>query len=45
MIEYLHSHLKETEGASPDFFVGTLEEEVSAAMHSVSIEDVRLRLY
>ena len=45
MIEYLEVSFHKKYGASPAFFVGSLEGAVYAALHSDSIEDVRLVLY
>jgi hypothetical protein len=45
MIEYLEVSFHRKYGASPTFFVGSLEGAVHAALHSDPVEDVRLVLY
>jgi hypothetical protein len=42
VIEDFHSHFKAEYGASPDFYIGTLDEAMHAAFGRNSIEEVRL---
>jgi hypothetical protein len=42
VIEDFNSHFKANYGASPDFFVGTLDDALNAAFDRDSTDDVRL---
>ena len=44
VLEYMKATFLRNYGATPSFFIGTLEDAVHAALHSDSIEDVRLVL-